>query len=185
MSNTNRLYTLILCALFCALCAIGAFIKIPLAWMPITLQTFFSTLSGLLLGKKWGAVSIAVYLALGLIGIPLFTQGGGIGYVLKPTFGFLLGLLPATFVTGALYESSKKTWWSGFWASLVGALVIYLVGLPYFYGIMTLYMNQAMTLSQLFFVYCLPTIPGDIVKCIVCATVSIKLHAIVRQNLPV
>ena len=59
-SNKNHLYLLILCALFAALCAIGAFIKIPLGWMPITLQTFFSTLAGLLLGKKWGSVSVAV-----------------------------------------------------------------------------------------------------------------------------
>ena len=47
----NRLYLLILCSLFAALCAIGAFIKVPLAWLPITLQTFFSTLAGLLLVK--------------------------------------------------------------------------------------------------------------------------------------
>ena len=77
----NRLYLLILCSLFAALCAIGAFIKVPLAWLPITLQTFFSTLAGLLLGKKWGTVSVVVYLLLGLIGLPIFTQGGGIGYV--------------------------------------------------------------------------------------------------------
>ena len=94
----NRLYLLILCSLFAALCAIGAFIKVPLAWLPITLQTFFSTLAGLLLGKKWGTVSVVVYLLLGLIGLPIFTQGGGIGYVTKPTLGFLLGLAPATFV---------------------------------------------------------------------------------------
>ena len=50
----NRLYLLILCSLFAALCAIGAFIKVPLAWLPITLQTFFSTLAGLLLGRNFG-----------------------------------------------------------------------------------------------------------------------------------
>ncbi len=71
----NRLYLLILCSLFAALCAIGAFIKVPLAWLPITLQTFFSTLAGLLLGKKWGTVSVVVYLLLGLIGLPyLYTR---------------------------------------------------------------------------------------------------------------
>ena len=119
----NRLYLLILCSLFAALCAIGAFIKVPLAWLPITLQTFFSTLAGLLLGKKWGTVSVVVYLLLGLIGLPIFTQGGGIGYVTKPTFGFLLGLAPATFCTGLLFERSRKSWSSAFLASLAGSMI--------------------------------------------------------------
>ena len=123
----NRLYLLILCSLFAALCAIGAFIKVPLAWLPITLQTFFSTLAGLLLGKKWGTVSVVVYLLLGLIGLPIFTQGGGIGYVTKPTFGFLLGLAPATFCTGLLFERSRKSWSSAFFASLAGAVILYVV----------------------------------------------------------
>ncbi len=184
-SNKNHLYLLILCALFAALCAIGAFIKIPLGWMPITLQTFFSTLAGLLLGKKWGSVSVAVYLALGLIGLPIFTQGGGIGYVVKPTFGFLLGLIPATFCTGLLFERSRKSWSSAFLASLAGAAILYLIGLPYFYGIMTLYLKQAMTISQLFAVYCLPTLPGDILKCLVCASISGRLRAALSDKLPV
>ena len=114
----NRLYLLILCSLFAALCAIGAFIKVPLAWLPITLQTFFSTLAGLL-------------------------------------------------------------------ASLAGAVILYVVGLPYFYGIMTLYLQQAMTVSQLFAVYCLPTLPGDVIKCIVCASVVGRLRTALSQKLPV
>lgn len=185
MSATkNRLYLLILCSLFAALCAIGAFIKIPLAWMPITLQTFFSTLAGLLLGKKWGTVSVAVYLVLGLAGIPIFTQGGGLGYVAKPTFGFLLGLAPATFFTGLLFEHSHKSWSSAFLASLAGAAIVYIIGLPYFYGIMTLYVGQAMTVSQLFTVYCLPTLPGDVLKCLVCAGVVGRLRTALSQKLP-
>ena len=72
----NRLYLLILCSLFAALCAIGAFIKVPLAWLPITLQTFFSTLAGLLLGKKVGhGIRCRVSASGGLIGLPyLYTR---------------------------------------------------------------------------------------------------------------
>lgn len=79
---------LILCALFTALSAIGAFIRIPVPLVPFTLQITFTTLAGLLLGSKKGAISIAVYVLMGLIGIPVFTQGGGFSYVLKPSFGF-------------------------------------------------------------------------------------------------
>ena len=77
---------LILCALFTALSAIGAFIRIPVPLVPFTLQITFTTLAGLLLGSKKGAISVAVYVLMGLIGIPVFTQGGGFSYVLKPMF---------------------------------------------------------------------------------------------------
>ncbi len=69
--------------------AIGAFIRIPVPLVPFTLQITFTTLAGLfLLGSKKGAISVAVYVLMGLIGIPVFTQGGGFSYVLKPSFGF-------------------------------------------------------------------------------------------------
>ena len=64
---------LILCALFTALSAIGAFIRIPVPLVPFTLQITFTTLAGLLLGSKKGAISVAVYVLMGLIGIPVFT----------------------------------------------------------------------------------------------------------------
>ena len=84
---------MILVALFAALIAVGAFIRVPVPLVPFTMQTFFVVLAGMLLGKKLGGASALVYLAVGLIGIPVFTQGGGIGYVLKPSFGYLIGFV--------------------------------------------------------------------------------------------
>lgn len=88
-----RTVDLILCALFAALIAVGAFIKIPIPGVPFTLQVLFTTLAGLLLGSRMGAVSVAIYIILGLAGVPIFTGGGGIGYVVYPTFGYLIGFL--------------------------------------------------------------------------------------------
>ena len=82
---------MVLCALFAALIAIGAFIRIPVPYVPITFQGFFVLLAGFLLGPKYGAASMLIYIAVGLVGIPVFTEGGGIMYVLKPTFGYLIG----------------------------------------------------------------------------------------------
>ena len=76
--NTRNL---ILVALFTALTAIGAFLRIPMPMVPFTLQNLFSTLAGLLLGSYLGAVSVGIYVLLGLAGVPVFTSGGGIGYV--------------------------------------------------------------------------------------------------------
>ena len=89
----SRTYKMILVALFAALIAVGAFIRVPVPLVPFTMQTFFVILAGMLLSKKLGAASALVYLAVGLIGIPVFTQGGGIGYVLKPSFGYLIGFI--------------------------------------------------------------------------------------------
>ena len=185
MNHHDMTRNMVLAALFAALTAIGAFLQIPTGTVPITLQFLFTALAGLLLGWKWGAVSQLLYVGIGLLGLPVFTQGGGIGYVTKPTFGFLLGLAPATFCTGLLFERSRKSWSSAFFASLAGAVILYVVGLPYFYGIMTLYLQQAMTVSQLFAVYCLPTLPGDVIKCIVCASVVGRLRTALSQKLPV
>ena len=93
--------SLILTALFAALTAVGAFLKIPFPLSAITLQFFFTAMAGTLLGKKYGALSQAVYVLLGLVGVPNFALGGGFSYVFQPTFGFLLGLIPSAWVIGS------------------------------------------------------------------------------------
>lgn len=86
---------LALCGLFTALMAVGAFIHImvPLGiWqVTISLQIFVAVLAGLFLGRRLGFLSVLAYLVLGLAGLPVFAHGGGLGYLMKPTFGFLLG----------------------------------------------------------------------------------------------
>jgi biotin transport system substrate-specific component len=67
--------SLILCGFFSALIAIGAFIKIPVPVVPFTLQFLFTNLAGLLLGPKLGALSVAIYIGVGLLGVPVFAEG--------------------------------------------------------------------------------------------------------------
>ena len=99
MNNTkNMIYT----ALFAALTAVGAFLRIPMGYSSVTLQYLFTAMAGLLLGRKWGALSQLLYVLLGLVGLPIFTMGGGLGYGFQPTFGFLLGLIPAAWVVGTI-----------------------------------------------------------------------------------
>ena len=76
-----------LCSLFTALIAIGAFLQIPLPNFDyFTLQFFFVLMAGMLLGARLGALSAALYVLIGLLGIPVFAAGGGISYVLRPSF---------------------------------------------------------------------------------------------------
>ena len=127
-----RTIDICLCGVFAALSAIGAFIRIPIPVCPFTLQLTFTTLAGLLLGKRRGALSVAIYVFVGLLGIPVFTEGGGIYYVLKPTFGYLIGFIAATYVTGAISRSGKTpSYLRIFSASVAGVVTDYLFGMVY------------------------------------------------------
>ena len=68
---------LVLCALFVALITVGTFVRIPVGTDVYTLQFLFTLLAGLLLGARLGALAVLVYIALGLLGVPVFASGGG------------------------------------------------------------------------------------------------------------
>ena len=105
MKRMNFIVTLTLSALFCTMICVGSFIKIPLPnLMPITLQTFFVLLTGLVLPVKASALATVTYMTLGLIGLPIFSGGGGLGYVLTPNFGFIIGFVVASMIISIFAE---------------------------------------------------------------------------------
>ena len=118
----------IYCGLFTALIAVGAFIKIPIPVVPFTLQYLFTMLAGLLLGSRLGTVSVLSYMLLGLAGLPIFSEGGGLWYVFKPSFGYIIGFAVGTFVTGWIAEHmEKKTIARYLLANLAGLFCLYVV----------------------------------------------------------
>ena len=171
--NTRKLtYT----ALFAALTAAGAFIRIPLGYSSITLQFFFTAMAGCLLGPGWGAASQAVYVALGLVGLPVFTQGGGISYLLQPTCGFLIGLIPAAWLIGLITAQHPPHPVRTAAACLAGLAVLYAVGLPYMAVILNVYLGKAMDVSAVLWAGMLPFLPGDMVKIAVTAALAPPLQ---------
>ena len=154
---------LLLTALFAALTAIGAFLKIPTPWSSFTLQVFFVCMAGVLLGPKYGALSQLVYIALGLMGLPIFTAGGGLGYVFQPTFGFLLSYIPAAFVIGLIAGKSALRRRIAL-ACAAGLAVIYLVGLPYMGLILNVYLGKDVGVAAILWAGMLPFLPWDVVK---------------------
>ncbi|WMJ22439.1 biotin transporter BioY [Paludicola sp. MB14-C6] len=184
MSKTKfKTKSLVLCALFTALIIIGAFIKIPTPLVPITFQVTFCMLAGLLLGSKWGAMSVAVYIALGLMGIPVFTEGGGIGYVLKPTFGYIIGFMVGAFIVGLIIEKVRKQSFVIYLiASLTGLMVVYLIGTIYV-GLISAYVLNAPIpiwplVTSCFFI----PLPKDILLCILASLLCVKLVPILRKG---
>lgn len=121
-------------ALFAALTAVAALVRIPLPGVPLTLQTPVVLLSGLLLGPRYGAMSQVVYIIIGLMGAPVFAHGGGPGYVLNPTFGYLCGFVGGAAAAGALVGDWKRAGTVRLLLSMVAGLaVIYLCGGLYLY----------------------------------------------------
>lgn len=154
---------LVQAALFAVVTAAANFIKIPVGVLPITLLFFATALSGVLLGPKWGAASQAVYVVLGLAGLPIFTGGGGPGYVFQPSFGFLLGLIPAAWVIGMLTRGEPSPVRAAL-AALAGLGTLYLVGLPYLWLILNVYLGKGMALPALLWSGMVIFLPGDVLK---------------------
>lgn len=174
---------MILCALFAALSAAGAFLRVPIPVVPFTLQTLFTLLAGMLLGPKLGATAVGVYIVLGLAGLPVFTQGGGPSYIFQPTFGYIIGFAIGAYVTGKIAHAQPRPSLRRLLvANLAGLAVIYACGMVYYYLISLLYLNDPIGLWPLF-VYCfLLTIPGDLFLCVVGAVLSRRLIPLLQTN---
>lgn len=115
---------------FAFLTGISAKLKVEIGIVPITMQTFAVLLSGALLGSKRGFLSQLAYLSMGLAGLPLFARGGGISYLLSPTFGYIIGFILAASLIGWLSEKGwDKNLRTAVLAMLLGNLIIYAPGL--------------------------------------------------------
>lgn len=182
-NSSLRTKELILCALFSALIAVGAFIKIPVPVVPFTLQFLYTNLAGLLLGRKLGAISVGVYIFIGLLGLPVFTSGGGIGYILQPTFGYIIGFMAGAYVTGYIAEKfQKQTYKNIFYASFAGLGIVYLFGMVYYYFIANYYMNSPIGIWSLFFYCFILAVPGDILICFISAMLVKRLLPIIKKG---
>lgn len=176
---------LALCGLFTALVAIGAFIQIPVPYFDyFTLQFFFVLLSGMLLGKSYGALSVGIYVLLGLAGVPIFAAGGGIGYVIRPSFGYLLGFIVAAFVTGFLAERLKSKSFSSYLVAALGGFVVtYAIGLTYKYCILNFVSDTPATWAMVF-LSCFPLdMPGDLLLCAAAAFVGSRMNKALKGRL--
>lgn len=181
MSKTK---TLIYCGLFTALIAAGAFIKIPIPVVPFTLQFLFTMLAGLLLGSKRGTISVAAYMILGLIGLPIFSEGGGLWYVFKPSFGYIIGFGIGTYVTGLIAERMKeKTIPRYLFANFTGLLIVYAVGMIYYYVICNYVINTPIGVWPLILYCFILAVPGDICLCVLAAFLIKRIKPLLDQRL--
>ncbi|MBP3925976.1 MAG: biotin transporter BioY [Clostridium sp.] len=173
---------LTLCGFFAALVSVGAFLKIEIPIQPypmhFTLQWFFVLIAGLLLGKRRAAMSVCVYLIIGLVGVPVFASGGGPAYLFRPTFGFLLGFALAAFLMGMMMDRKQKS--SIPWmmvTSIVGLIAYYGMGMLYFYFISNYVIRMPVGWKVVLINCCLLTIFEDFLLCVLAVLVCSRLKS--------
>lgn len=171
-----------LCALFTVLTAVGAFIKIPIPVVPFTLQFLFTMMAGLLLGGRLGAFSVGLYAILGLVGLPIFAEGGGFWYLLKPSFGYIIGFVLGSYVTGKMTEKKENlTFGKILIANITGLAIVYGMGMVYYYIICNYVIDTPIGLWPLFLYCFLLAVPGDICLCFLAAALAKRLKPVIAK----
>ncbi len=161
-------------AMFAALMVVGARISIPFAPVPLTFQTVIAVLSGLLLGAKKGVLAMLVYAFMGLVGLPVFSGGGGFFYVVKPSFGYIIAM------TGGRICGKGKPSARRYLVAAVAAMAVdYIIGIAYF--ILVWQLTVGTGLGMAIVTYNLLYIPKDIVLCLLSGVLAKKASAAVRR----
>ncbi|WP_341755522.1 biotin transporter BioY [Candidatus Tisiphia endosymbiont of Ptychoptera albimana] len=176
--NTQDIVCIALFAAITAALGIIPGIVISVIGVPISVQSLGAMLSGSILGAKRGALSQILFLVIVSLGLPVLAGGyGGLGSILGPSGGFLLGWPIAAFVIGFLFKKnwSNLTNISAFIYIIIGGiLIMYIIGILWLNIITNIPINQALIGSMIF-------ILGDIIKAIIATTIAM----VVKRSYPI
>jgi len=168
--QTSRIYMLVMCAFFAALTAVLSQIQIPLYMVPINLALISVYLSGILLGAKYGSLSMLLYILIGAIGVPVFAGlMGGVGVLFGKTGGYIIGYVVAAFLIGFLSKRTGYTFFRLLAVTAVGTLACYFVGTLWFMFVTKINLWTSLA-------YCVfPFILGDLVKMALASALTVRL----------
>ena len=163
-------YQMAVTALMAAvLCVLGP-LSVPIGAIPISLSNFVICLAAWLLGARFGTLSVAIYLAIGLVGVPVFSgYGAGIAKLAGPTGGYLVGYLLMAFIGGLFIEKSKGQPVVSAVGLILGDAACYVLGTIWFMVLTGLDLPTSLT-------YCvIPYLPGDVIKIALASLLTIQL----------
>lgn len=173
MYNRNELTGFIYSALFAALIAVLGLVSIPIpiSPVPITGQSLAIMLAGGILTARQAAYSVLTFLLLGAVGVPVFAgMSGGIGILVGPRGGYLIGYLVGA-ITIALLKGRYNNIWRLALANVTGGIIV-----VYILGVLWLSFVTGMGLEKAITVGALPYIPGDLFKAFVATIVAVAVN---------
>ncbi|KGL39130.1 BioY family transporter [Listeria newyorkensis] len=167
----KKLKQLIINALFAVIIAILAQITIPIGPIPLTGQTFAVGLAATILGARNATISVAVYIVLGAIGIPVFAgMAAGLGIIFGPTGGFIIGFLFNAYITGYIIEKTNFGMAYAIFANILGSFVTLL------FGVIWLKISGDLSWSTAFTAGAVPFIIPGILKATLAALAGIGIR---------
>ncbi|SDE25572.1 biotin transporter BioY [Sporomusa acidovorans] len=174
-----------LTSLFAALLAVSAQISFPLGPVPVTLQILFILLAGMVLGRRLGPASVAIWVLLGVFGLPVFAQGkAGAAVLIGPTGGYILGYFICTYIVGYVAENFRLTYKATTIAMFAGLAAIYGLGLAGFMLSFHYVLHKAITLDQALNLAVLPFLPLDFFKMLIAVYGGVRIRrALVKAGL--
>lgn len=173
--------SIIYIALFITLIFIASLIRLNIFIVPFTLQTMAVMLAACFLGGKRGLFAVLIYIFMGLIGLPVFTKGGGFGYILEPTFGYILAFVPAVVFICLFKEKVKNNYILLVVILFAGGIIILLFGALYAYLLLSL-TTGINSLSGFITGYFLAFVPAEIIKALAAALIYNRLHRYMTLN---
>jgi biotin transport system substrate-specific component len=163
---------------FAFLTAVGAHIVIPIAPVPITMQTLFVLLAGASIGSGWGSLSQVLYVGLGVAGLPMFAGGvSGASVLSGPTGGYLIAFLITPWAVGSLLRRSSSLG-AQVAAFAAGKLVILAL------GVMHLALFYTHDFARALAVGVVPFLPGGVFKIAAAVSIHRSSQALVRHYSP-
>lgn len=174
--------------MFVALMGIGANITsmapfMTIGGVPITLQTFFAIMAGLILGSRLGTIAMIVYMLVGLVGVPVFAKfkAGPVMFI-EPTFGFVVSFILVAFIIGKMVEKKKS---AGMFvaAALTGMAINYFFGTNWMYFAYKLWAAAPEGFTyQMAWLWMVPPLPKDAVLSILAGVMAIRLEKTVLSK---
>lgn len=170
-TKTSEMTKMAICI---ALMCVSAYIAVPVPFSatPITAQTLVINMIALVLTPKKAGMCIAAYLLIGICGIPVFSQGmSGIGVLMGPSGGYILGAVPAVMLIGKV-KGSRPDFRRYMAAAIIGIPVMYLCGM------VTMRIYLEVDIKSLILISTLPYVPGDLLKCAAAAYIGCALNKV-------
>lgn len=177
MSTKSLTFTALLAALICVLSPLS----VSIGPIPLSFGSLAVYIAACLLDKKHGTLAVAVFIALGMVGVPVFSgYRGGFGIIAGLTGGYILGYLPLAFLTGVFVDKWEKHWWAYPLGMFVGTVALYTFGTAWFL-IVTAIDTGSADFGAAMMACVVPFLIGDTVKIVATTALCFKLRFLIRK----